>query len=190
MMLRHLALFAVSLALLAGCGNREKYPSHEESPKHKADAPIPKAEDQPSKLVHSNNGSAEKRLLESLQKDDQYFIVTGDALRQVSEELDGRLLRIDAILVWLSPGEEAGMSTFETRDGRFEFDVSWSNKKSLEGLEENIRIKTRIREDIKKRGHKDYYEPRFRLYGRWTHGDSLLHRARELTIDNWEYVEW
>jgi len=182
MMLRHLALFAVSLALLAGCGHREKYPSHDEGHKHKAAAPIPKAEDKPAKPVHSSDGSAEKRLLESLPKDDQYFIVTGDVLGQVSEELDGRLLRIDAILVWLSPGAEAGMSTFETRDGRFEFDVSWRKVNSIDDMEEIIRIKERI--------YEDHYESKFRLYGRWTHEDSLFRHSRELTINKWECVEW
>jgi hypothetical protein len=182
MMLRHLALFAVSLALLAACGHREKYPSYEESHKHKGVAPIPKVKDQLAKPVHPSDASAEKRLLESLPKDDPYIIVTGDALGQVSEELEGRLLRIDAVLVWLSPGAEAGMSTFETRDGRFEFDVSWRKVTSSDDMEQIIRIKERI--------YKDHLECKFRLYGRWAHEDSLLRHVRELTIDKWECVEW
>ena len=182
MMLRHLALFAVSFLLLAGCGHREKYPSHEEGRKHKAAAPIPKAEDQPAKPVDSSDASAEKRLLESLLKDGQYLIVTGDALGQVSEELDRRLLRIDAMLLWLSPGASAGMSTFETRDGRFEFNVSWKKVNSVDDMEEIIRIKERI--------YEEHYESKFRLYGRWAHEDSLYRHARVLTIDKWECVEW
>jgi hypothetical protein len=181
-MVRHVALFAVSLALLVGCGNLEEYPSHEEGPKEKAAAPIPKVEEQPAKPVHSSDGSAEKRLLESLPKDDQYLIVTGDALGQVSKELNGRLLRIDAILVWLSPGAEAGMSTFETRDGRFEFEVSWGELNSWDDAEEIMRIKERI--------HESHYESKFRLYGRWEHEDSLFHTYRVLNIDKWKIVEW
>ena len=180
MIVRHVALFAVSLALLAGCWIQEAYLSHEEGPREKAATPIPKAKDQTAKPFLSSDGSAEKRLIESLPKDGQYLIVTGGAVGQVSEELNGRLLRIDAILIRLSPGVEVGTSIFETRDGRFEFEVAWGD--SWDDAEDIVRIKDRILED--------HYDSKFRLYGRWEHEDSLFHNSRVLIIDKWKIVDW
>lgn len=181
-MVRRIALFTLSLALMAGCGNRGMYSSREEGMQEKVTTTSQEVGNQTAIPGYSVESSQEKPLLEALPKDGQYLIVSGGILGKVSEKLNGRSIRIDAILVWLSPGVEAGMSTFETRDGSVEFEVSWKALDSWEDAEEIMSIKEHI--------YENYYDSKFRLYGRWEHEDSLMRIYRVLNIDKWKIVEW
>jgi hypothetical protein len=182
MMLRLIALFAISLILLPGCRTHKDYPVNLNNLGKNNLASTPTLYKKSAKQNKSNSVFKEKPIIETLSKEGKYIIVSGKKLGEFCEELNGEQLRIDAFIDRLSPGVEAGMSRFETRDGNFIFEVSWKDVNSEKDMEEILKIKETIL--------NNFYESKFRLYGRWKYEVSLFKIYSELSIDKWEIVEW
>lgn len=161
------------------------------SPSVASEKSLPKVEDKSVTPIASFNGEIEKKrteqILASLPKDNNYFIVTGEVLKEISKSLHNEFIRIDAVLIDLNKGKppEISVSAFETRDRSFPFEVAWTPK-SNGGSSEIMLHKNKIIKELKadKRGSK------FRLWGRWRHKDGWLFKYRVLTIEDWQLVEW
>jgi len=148
------------------------------------------------KVIGSSDGSLEmnriNNKINSLEKDDGYFIVTGKNLKEISEYMNGESIRIDGILLDLAGGGggsyELFTSKFETRDKIFPFRVAFSPTQVYSD-NTDIREVRRQKDRVKELG-AGRAGSRFRLYGRWYHKDRLFYKDRILVIDKWLIVQW